>query len=158
MDFLIYFCCRPARVLPLYAPFVERDLGLSGRFWCCARLHGASGTPPPTNEQTDCDYCKVFWRGQVSSLQYQWQKERRGEQCSPVQFSGNVGPRVLAPTATVHWLPSRGAPTDRRVRGGPTGMGILPATPQSPSVTAPLKGSHPLRPLFWPRRGQSEKK
>ena len=96
--------------------------------------------------------------GVTPSIQYQWKKERRGEQCSPVQFSGNVRPRVLAPTATVHWLPSRGAPTDRRVRGGPTGMGILPATPQSPSVTAPLKGSHPLRPLFWPRRGQSEKK
>ena len=51
-------------------------------------------------------------------------------------------------------LPLRGAPAARRVKGGPWGRNQHPATLQSPSVTASLKGSHPLRLLFWPRRGQ----
>ena len=38
-------------------------------------------------------------------------------------------------------LPSRGAPA-QRVRGGSRRANGHPATPQSPSVTAPLKGSH----------------
>ena len=39
------------------------------------------------------------------------------------------------------WLPLRGAPAGRRVRGGPRSTNLTPTTPQSPSVTAPLKGS-----------------
>ena len=39
------------------------------------------------------------------------------------------------------WLPLRGAPAGRRVRGGPGSTNLTPTTPQSPSVTAPLKGS-----------------
>ena len=39
------------------------------------------------------------------------------------------------------WLPLRGAPAGRRVRGGPGSTHLTPTTPQSPSVTAPLKGS-----------------
>ena len=64
------------------------------------------------------------------------------------------GDASIAPYTQPKRLPLRGAPADRRVRGGPRGTNCHPATPQSPSVTAPLKGSHgasgtppPLRPL-----------
>ena len=41
--------------------------------------------------------------------------------------------------------PRRGAPADRRVRGGREGRNQQPTTPQSPAVTAPLK-EEPLNP------------
>ena len=64
-------------------------------------------------------------------------------------------------------LPLRGAPAARRVKGGPWGRNQHPATLQSPSVTASLKGSllgprvhradmesAPTPTKIWPRRGQ----
>ena len=47
-------------------------------------------------------YGRSVGRGLDPSLQYQWARERRGEQCSPVQFSGSArfcGRAMLAPTA-----------------------------------------------------------
>ena len=91
-------------------------------------------------------------------------KGRRGEQCSPVQFSGNTSPReraMLAPTATVwlrshHWLPLRGAP----LLGGEGWARELEPPPSHPSVTfgdSSPQGEPSSTPIesFWPRRGQS---
>ena len=76
----------------------------SGRFWCCARLHGASGTPPPTNRQKICSKGNAPWRSQDPSLRHSFIRECRGAHCAPVRFSGNTrfsGRTLFAPTAAV---------------------------------------------------------
>ena len=83
-----------------------------------------------------------------------WVRGRRGEQCSPGEFGGSARPRgraMLAPTRV--WLPLRGAPVGRRMRGGPWST---TSTPDRPSVTfgdsSPL-GEPPSTPIILAPEG-----
>ena len=58
--------------------------------------------------------------------------------CGGRFFGGGKTPPY---STTRQRLPLRGAPAARRVKGGPWGRNQHPATLQSPSVTASLKGS-----------------
>ena len=86
----------------------------------------------------------------------------RGEQCSPGELGGSARPRgraMLAPTAAAQsWLPFEGSSRRQAGEGWSQEHEPHPATPQSPAVTAPLKGSHSLHLLFWPWRGQCGEK
>ena len=91
--FLNFFNCdngNAARADIESAPTVNR------KFCNNARLHGASGTPPPTNRQKSCNKGKAPWRGQDPSLRGQWVKGCRGEQCSPGEFGGGARPSGTA--------------------------------------------------------------
>ena len=58
----------------------------------------------PTVNHKFCNSARCFGGGQGPSLRDQPAKGRRGEQCSPVRFSGHArfcGRAMLAPTATI---------------------------------------------------------
>ena len=110
-----------------------------------------------------CNNSVVPWRGQ-------WVRERRGEQCSPLRFSGSARPRGAsalggaqrAPPSSragplvrfnAHWGIDRCAPPQRRP--------LRPARKLASTRGGPMTSIDPYRVRvegFWPRRGQCGKR
>ena len=89
-------------------------LASPGSFVVAQDCTGRRGRRPLQMNKQIAIIVRCFGGVKIPSIQYQWKKERRGEQCSPVQFSGDVRPRgraVLTPTATLytHYLAPEGS-------------------------------------------------
>ena len=112
---------RPARLSPFYGWFVGRGLDPSLQLGGYVRLHGRIWNPP--------------LRETINFAITQGCTGRRGEQCSPVRYGGNVrfsGRAMLAPTVYIWFrLPLRGAPP----LGGEGWLGCNPWHEGHPSVT-----------------------